>query len=492
MLKSVRFLLLLIALFATPLLHAETADIQSVQADIRAFEASADYAYAPATIARAQAFLGAAILADEQNNQDEVDAALARALETLQQARDNAGRFRQQHASLLQLGHAAADAVSHIRVDDPLSTNNPKQLFKKAEFDLATAIKASEAGELNNSQQAAISAEEGYRKAIEYALPQIIDLTGETLSRAAAAGAKNYVPTTYGKAIAETERLQRYVDGITTTLPLNPTYALSLAMSARDITMQVKAWRRSYDSHESLFLKSRDERLTLARRLGIAVDENDARADVLIEQLTTAIDRMTSALKQAKSEIAEQKKRMLHEHETRLAAALAEQREALLGEREVQLGSLKEAFRAKLEQETFESKRREKIGALFKTDEAEVLANVDGSLLIRLSGLRFASGSSKIDPASYDLLGRLKRALELYGERKIRIEGHTDSQGDLKINQAISLKRAEAVRDFLIAADLNGSRLKALGYGEVRPIASNEFEKGRAMNRRIDIVIEMP
>jgi len=46
------------------------------------------------------------------------------------------------------------------------------------------------------------------------------------------------------------------------------------------------------------------------------------------------------------------------------------------------------------------------------------------------------------------------------------------------------------VRDFLIAAGMDGSRLKALGYGEVRPIASNDYDRGLAMNRRIDIIIQ--
>ena len=149
-----------------------------------------------------------------------------------------------------------------------------------------------------------------------------------------------------------------------------------------------------------------------------------------------------------------------------------------------------EAFRAKLERETFEAKRQKRLRDLFEKGEVELLVNLDGSLLIRLTSLQFSSGSSKIDAGYYNLLGKLKEALAVYGERKIRIEGHTERKGAVKTNHKISLKRAEAVRDFLIAAAMDGSRIKALGYGEVRPVASNEFKKGRAMNRRIDIVIE--
>ena len=59
-------------------------------------------------------------------------------------------------------------------------------------------------------------------------------------------------------------------------------------------------------------------------------------------------------------------------------------------------------------------------------------------------------------------------------------------------NQVLSLRRAEAVRDFLASAGIGPARLKAVGHGEVRPIASNEFDKGKAINRRIDVIITAP
>jgi len=120
----------------------------------------------------------------------------------------------------------------------------------------------------------------------------------------------------------------------------------------------------------------------------------------------------------------------------------------------------------------------------------EILVNLDGSLLIRLSALKFAPGKTTISQKYFDLLSRLKTGLEQYPDRKITIEGHTDNKGDAKANQKLSLKRAEVVRDFLTAAGMSNGRLKALGYGEVRPVASNDYERGRAMNRRIDIIIQ--
>ncbi|MEM7433335.1 MAG: OmpA family protein, partial [Pseudomonadota bacterium] len=70
------------------------------------------------------------------------------------------------------------------------------------------------------------------------------------------------------------------------------------------------------------------------------------------------------------------------------------------------------------------------------------------------------------------------------------IEGHTDSHGGDDSNQALSQQRAESVQKYMInAMRIPTYRLIATGYGETRPVASNETESGRARNRRIDIVI---
>jgi outer membrane protein OmpA-like peptidoglycan-associated protein len=70
------------------------------------------------------------------------------------------------------------------------------------------------------------------------------------------------------------------------------------------------------------------------------------------------------------------------------------------------------------------------------------------------------------------------------------VEGHTDSTGSETVNLALSERRANSVRDYLLANTVLGaSQVKAVGYGESRPIANNETAAGRANNRRIDVVI---
>jgi outer membrane protein OmpA-like peptidoglycan-associated protein len=72
------------------------------------------------------------------------------------------------------------------------------------------------------------------------------------------------------------------------------------------------------------------------------------------------------------------------------------------------------------------------------------------------------------------------------------IEGHTDSTGSADYNLGLSLRRAESIRDALIASGVGEERLLAAGYGSRFPVADNETDEGRARNRRVEIVILKP
>ena len=72
----------------------------------------------------------------------------------------------------------------------------------------------------------------------------------------------------------------------------------------------------------------------------------------------------------------------------------------------------------------------------------------------------------------------------------IVVEGHTDSVGAAGMNQALSMRRAEAVRDALVAHGVEADRVSVAGYGSERPVADNTSSAGRANNRRVEIVIQ--
>ncbi len=487
MFKGVITLLLSLTLFSG-LLAAEEG-IREVRTELESFMNGADHRFAPATVARAQAYLGAAMLASERNDSEELEKGLETARTTILAAIQTAAAFKQQFPALMQSRAAAAEAIHAVGSFDPLKEPNPKRLMQDAEASLDGTVTLFESGDLNRARVSAMEAEKGFNDTLAAALPVLLDRTGEMLADAVSASAKSYAPKSYAEAKSELIQLEQYIDGVNPNRPQHPAHALQLAERALEIARQVKIWRKDNGSHEGIILKSRSDRLTLAGLLGIDISD-DPRTDVSHETLMREVKRLNESIALEKEARKADLARLEAEYAARLEEKIEAERSTLLTRQSEQMSGLKEAFRAKLERETFESNRQKRMRALFERGEVEILVNLDGSLLIRLTGLKFASGSSKIDPASFDLLGKLKSALEIYADRKVRIEGHTDSRGDVKVNQKISLKRAEAVRDFLIAASMDGSGLKALGYGEVRPIASNEFEKGRAMNRRIDVVIE--
>lgn len=112
-------------------------------------------------------------------------------------------------------------------------------------------------------------------------------------------------------------------------------------------------------------------------------------------------------------------------------------------------------------------------------------------LVITLSGsVLFASGKSALLPGSQTRLNQVAEALMETKEKRLTIEGHTDSQGSTDYNQGLSQQRADAVRSYFISRGYSGELILAQGIGEDRPIADNTNAEGRANNRRVEIVIE--
>ena len=103
-----------------------------------------------------------------------------------------------------------------------------------------------------------------------------------------------------------------------------------------------------------------------------------------------------------------------------------------------------------------------------------------------LAGIQFDTGKATIKP---DSLPRFNNVLEYMQHKKsarIEISGHTDNVGNPKANKQLSEKRAKACRDYLISKGIDASRIEAVGYGDERPIASNDNDAGRQENRRIE------
>ncbi len=117
----------------------------------------------------------------------------------------------------------------------------------------------------------------------------------------------------------------------------------------------------------------------------------------------------------------------------------------------------------------------------------EVTEEVQKQLNEYARTILFDTGRSSIQAASTSVMVDIIQILNEYPNAKFTVEGHTDSVGSAKMNQSLSEKRANAVRDFLIEKGIDGSRLAAIGYGEEKPIATNSTRSGRKQNRRVEI-----
>ena len=145
--------------------------------------------------------------------------------------------------------------------------------------------------------------------------------------------------------------------------------------------------------------------------------------------------------------------------------------------------------REQLEAENKFNEKFENIQNSFDREEAEVYRQ-GNQLVVRLRGMQFAIGKAGIMPENYALLSKVQLAIRSFNDPEVIVEGHTDSTGSAEVNQQLSQERATAVQEYLVSNDtLPGSNVLAVGYGSARPLMSNETAEGRAVNRRIDVII---
>ncbi|MFZ2920392.1 MAG: OmpA family protein [Desulfosalsimonadaceae bacterium] len=226
------------------------------------------------------------------------------------------------------------------------------------------------------------------------------------------------------------------------------------------------------------------------------------------------------ALKKAEqAEDMEEKEHLsyLAEKKSEMAVAVAEQKQAekemaLLKEEEERV--ILESRRTETEQarsdaaisaretlaarEDAETKSREAQEALDRAAmlEAELArlkaVKTDRGMVLTLGDVLFATGKADLAPGAMQTMDDLAAFLNKYTDRKILIEGHTDSTGSATLNQGLSERRAQSVKIALLGRGVGFDRIDTVGYGMDRPVAGNDTAAGRQQNRRVEIVISTP
>ena len=121
-----------------------------------------------------------------------------------------------------------------------------------------------------------------------------------------------------------------------------------------------------------------------------------------------------------------------------------------------------------------------------------VLPESEKTILMQaLEGVKFKTDSDELLPESLPKLDAVAALMESHADYKLTIDGYTDNTGKSEYNHSLSYKRAEAAKARLIEDGIAGDRITTHGYGEERPVATNDTAEGRAKNRRVEFLVSL-
>lgn len=473
-----------VILVATLLL---SAGIGTAQDELRnTFFKDADAAKAAADAANANLLAPRSYQRGMKEYRD-ADNALVRGrnIETVRSNAADATKYFRSAADKARLAGTALAQVMKSRQDaaNARAPELSRDIWQNAQRKFSDAIRLLERGDLKGAKRRDIEATSLYRDAELIAIKaQYLSDTRRLLADADRARVGRYAPITLGKAkqmLADAERElseNRYDTDLPRSLARQANYEAKHAIYLSEVVRQVRDRKLTT---EQLVLSWEKPLRSISGAADIA-PEMAQGPNQLADELVAFIEyilHMNQSLEQEKSESElrvtdiEEELRALDE---RLGGATQER--AALIERLAAQARVKEQFT--------------RVEKMFTSDEARVFRH-GNTIILRLVGLTFDSGASQIRPSNFNLLAKVEKAIDVFPRSELIIEGHTDAHGGDDFNQKLSQDRAESVHQYMInAMRIPTYRLIATGYGETRPVASNETEWGRRRNRRIDIVIK--
>ena len=473
-----RYVLMLMLLLGTTSAFAQNELRNTFFKEADAAKASADAVdaklLAPRSYERGMSEYNAAELALQRG----------RNIQTVRSNASDAARYFKTATTSAELARVKLALVMKSR-QDAANAHAPKlspEIWLEAQRKFADAIRLLERGDLKATTRREIEATSLYRDAELVAIKaEYLSETRRLLADADRARVGRYAPITLGKAkqlLANAERElneNRYDTDLSRNLARQANYEAKHAIYLSEVVRRV----RDKDlTAERLVLEWEASLREVAGAADVVPDMEDGPVDLATE-LVAYIDGVrveNQALAQEKSE-----------NETRLADM--EEEMAALDERLGGATAERAALVQRLEAQARVKQQFEQVEKMFTSSEARVFRE-GNNIILRMVGLTFDSGDAQIKPQTFDLLAKVEKAIDVFPRSELIIEGHTDSFGGDASNQKLSQTRAESVQQYMInAMRIPTYRLIATGYGETRPIASNETQSGRQRNRRIDIVI---
>ncbi len=404
-------------------------------------------------------------------------------------------RIEKAEASLDRAVQAAAAARQLLSTtikarEDALAAKAPQfasEVWARAAERFRAAMVENETGDMKNAQRRAAEAEVLLRDAELTAIKGgVLNEARALIAQADETKVERFAPRTLQAAkryLAEAEQeIQR--NRYDLVLPRN--LAAQASYEARHATYLAGLIARTLDQRgeeaglEALILSWEEPLKRIASNMDLP-----ARFD---EGVQPAIKELGEQVQQQRQELSRMRQELQDREEQ--ITSLTREVERL----EARLGGVSEERVALQRRVDAQERLRANVARIegsFSADEARVYRQGE-DVVISLLGIAFPSGRSTIDANSSGLMAKVREALSLFPGASITVEGHTDSHGSDSANLILSQDRADAVKQYLVANfRADPERVTSIGYGEARPVATNETAEGRARNRRIDLVLHL-
>jgi outer membrane protein OmpA-like peptidoglycan-associated protein len=171
------------------------------------------------------------------------------------------------------------------------------------------------------------------------------------------------------------------------------------------------------------------------------------------------------------------------------AAAEAERQTVIAAERERAQAEAAAAASAATASATAAANQAARADLLRRLNAALPTRETERGLVSEIGGVQFATGTADLSNAARESLARFAGIVASYPDIQFSVEGHTDNTGSVTTNEELSVRRALAVRDYLISQGIGVARIDARGFAATQPLADNATSEGRARNRRVEIVL---
>lgn len=268
-----------------------------------------------------------------------------------------------------------------------------------------------------------------------------------------------------------------------------------LEVAVRDAEIKALAARAQSDAERARIAseaRARHERERMEAEARAREAEQQA-ADERVRALQARLDaeRQKAAEQQQQAQMDSLKAQIEEQKKAADAARRAAEEQVAAAQKAAEAERARaDAARREAEQATAREKAQGDLLARLQAIEQSARVEARGIVLTLPGSVYFDTGRADVKTGASERIARIAEALAGASDRKILVEGHTDSTGSAATNEKLSTLRAEAVKAIFVANGVSPDRIETHGYAATKPVASNATPAGRSQNRRVEIIVQ--